>query len=134
MQNVTTLAHNKAIFRRFYEDAWNSGDLALVDELLADDFVNRELPASMASQSHRALYKQAIIETRAAFPDWRNTLEDMMAEGDRVAARWRSTGTRTGAAMQEIPYGKLLAISGITIVRVVDGKIAEFWKKDRHLT
>lgn len=134
MHNVTTPAENKVIFRRFYEDAWNSGDLALADELLAEDFVNRELPEAMASESHRELYKQAIVETRAAFPNWRNTIEDMLAEGDQVAARWGAIGTRTGAAMEEIPYGKLLMISGITIVRVVNGRIAEFWKKDRHLT
>ena len=59
---------NKAIFRRLYEASWNSGDLAVVDELLAADFVNHVVPEDTATP-HRELYKRAVVETRSTFPD-----------------------------------------------------------------
>src|SRR5262249_25532659 len=94
MERVMTPAANKAIFRRIYAAAWNTSDLTLVDTLLAVDFVNHELPVGIPSQ--RDLYKQAITETRAAFADWRNSIEEMIVEGVPVAARRHATGTRTG--------------------------------------
>jgi predicted ester cyclase len=127
-----TEVENKTVFRGFYEDAWNAGDLQLLDTLLAPGFVNHEL-ADQGSISHHELYKQATDETRAAFPDWRNVVEELIAEGDLVAARWHAEGMRTGAGMEDIPLGKVVRISGIAMVRVVDGKITDFWKKDRHL-
>src|SRR5262249_900366 len=80
-------AENKAIFRRFYEGAWNHDDLAAVEELLAPDFINHELPVEHTAP-HRELYKQAIIENRRIFPDWTLVIEDLIAEGERVVARW----------------------------------------------
>ena len=60
-------AENKAIFRQFYERAWNHDDLSVVEELLAPDFFNHEVTS--AAKPHRELYKQAIIENRTACPD-----------------------------------------------------------------
>src|SRR5262249_34520602 len=85
-------AENKALFRRFYEDAWNLDDLAMVEELLAPDFINHELPAEVTAP-HRELYKQAIDENRRFFPDWTLVIEDMIAEEERVVARWTGRGT-----------------------------------------
>jgi steroid delta-isomerase-like uncharacterized protein len=119
---------NKAIFRRFYENAWNLNDVSVIDELLAPDFVNHEVPTTEVS--HRELYKQAVIENRAAFPDWSITIDDLIAEGDQVVARWRAQGTHTGKAWGIEPGGKHLEMAGITIVRVQNGKITDFWKQD----
>ena len=119
---------NKAIFRRFYERAWNLGDLAVIDELLAPDFVNHEVKD--ASASHRDLYKQAVIESRTAFPDWSLIIDNLIAEGNQVAAHWRATGTHTGQAWGTEPSGRQLEMAGITIVRVANGKITDFWKHD----
>lgn len=83
---------NKAIFRRLYKDSWNTGDLAVVDELLAPDFVNHEFLDDTSSAPHRELYKRAVVETRSAFPDWALSIEDMISEGDLVVARWRARG------------------------------------------
>jgi predicted ester cyclase len=83
---------NKAIFRRLYERSWNSGDLAVVDELLAPEFVNHEVVED-TTMPHRDLYKRAVVETRSAFPDWTLSIEDMISEGDRVVARWHARGT-----------------------------------------
>ncbi len=123
---------NKATFRRFYEGAWNAGDLTVVDELLAMDFVNHEV--TDAAVPHRELYKQAVIETRTAFPDWTLTIDDLIAEGEKVVARWRSHGTHTGKLPGQPSSGAWIQTRGITIVRVVDGEITDFWKQDNSHT
>src|ERR1700730_11320274 len=122
---------NKAVFRQFYERAWNMNDVAVVDELLAANFVNHEVMDT--TLSHRELYKQAIFETRAAFPDWTITIDDLIAEGDKVVARWRGQGTHMGTAWEKSPTGKQITTTGISIARVIDGKITDFWKQDNSL-
>jgi steroid delta-isomerase-like uncharacterized protein len=122
---------NKAIAQRFYEQAWNMKDIAIVDELLSPDFVNHEIESATPS-SHRELYKQAIFETFAAFPDWTITIDDLIAEGNKVVMQWRAQGTHTGEGMGA-PTGKQISMRGITIVRVMDGKITDFWKSDNSL-
>jgi steroid delta-isomerase-like uncharacterized protein len=119
---------NKAIFRRFYEGSWNSGDLAIVDELLAVDFVNHEVEETTIP--HRELYKRVVVETRSAFPDWTLFIEAVIAERGQVAARWRAHGTHTGE-LEGLPppTGERLVVQGISMARVEDGKIVEFWKQ-----
>jgi steroid delta-isomerase-like uncharacterized protein len=119
---------NKAIFRRFYEEAWNHDNLSVIDELLAPDFINHEVPDNTVS--HRELYKQAVIENRTALPDWSITIVDLIAEDDKVVARWQARGTHTGSAWGFEPSGKRIEMEGITIVRVQQGKITDFWKQD----
>jgi len=119
---------NKRVFRRFYEEAWNTGDLGIIDELLDTNFVNHELVDVVGS--HRESYKQALTETREAFPDWETTIDDLIAEGNRVVARWHGEGTHTGEAWGIPPTGRRMSSTGITIVRVVRGRITDFWKKD----
>ena len=126
---TTTL--NKAIFRQFYEDAWNLGELGVIDELVSPSFINHELTMPVP---HRDLYKQAVIETRSAFPDWTITIEDLIGEGDKVVARWTAQGTHTGAGFGLAPTGRKIKMAGLTLVRIVDGQITEFWKKDDAYT
>jgi predicted ester cyclase len=77
-----------------------------VDELLASDFVNHmALPTQL---THRELYKQVIVETRTAFPDWTIEIEDLIAEGNKVVGRWRAHGTHTGKAWGMTPAGKYI--------------------------
>lgn len=118
---------NKAVFRRFYEDVWNEGDLAVVDELLAADFVNHAVGDAPAP--HRELYKRGVVETRIAYPDWTLVIEDLVAEGDRVTARWRAHGTHTGELEGVTPTGKRDEFVGTTVVRVEDGTIVELSKQ-----
>ena len=123
------VSDNKALARQFYEGAWNAGgDLSIIDALFAADFLNHELETKTL-ESHRELYKQAILETLQAFPDWTNTIDDLIAEGEKVVIQWHAQGTHTGEGMGT-PSGKQVRLNGITIVRVVAGKITEFWKKD----
>jgi steroid delta-isomerase-like uncharacterized protein len=122
---------NKAIAWRFYERAWNMRDIATVDELLSPDFVNHEI-GGVTPASHRELYKQGILETFAAFPDWTTTIDDLVAEGNKVVMQWKAQGTHTGEGMGA-PTGKQISMNGITIVRLMDGKITDFWKSDNSL-
>ena len=123
------ITENKAIARTFYEGAWNAGgDLSIIDTLLATDFLNHELEGK-TTQSHRELYKQGILETFQAFPDWTTTIDELIAEDEKVVIQWHAQGTHTGDG-RSIASGKHVRLHGITIVRVVAGKITEFWKKD----
>lgn len=120
-------ADNEAVFRRFYEAIWNDGDLAVADELLSEDFVNHEVED--APVPHRELYKQGVLQTRTAYPDWYLLIEELVAEGDRVIARWRAGGTHTGELAGVAPTGKREEFVGTTVVHMVDGKIVEFSKQ-----
>jgi predicted ester cyclase len=116
-------ADNETVFRRYYEDAWNKGDLTVVDELLAASFVNHAV--GDISGSHRELYKRGVVETRLAYPDWTLVIEDLVTEGDWVTTRWRARGTHTGELEGVAPTGKRDEFVGTTVARVVDGKIVE---------
>jgi len=118
---------NEALFRRFYEAIWNEGDLAVADELLSEDCVNHEV--GDASLPHRELYKRGVLQTRTAYPDWWLVIEELVAEGDRVTARWRAGGTHTGELEGVAATGKREEFVGTTVVRVVDGKIVQFSKQ-----
>ena len=119
----------KAIARQFYADAWNAGgNPSIVDALCSVDFLNHEIEGE-TTETHRELYKQGILETYRAFPDWTTTIDDMIAEGDKVVMQWHAQGTHTGEGMGT-PSGKQFKFNGITIVRVVSDKITELWKKD----
>ncbi len=123
-----SVEENKEVFCQFYDRAWNMGDVTVVDELLAPDFVNHEIE-SATTQSHRELYKQGIIETYKTFPDWRTTINDLIAERDKVVMQWEASGTHIGEGIGELS-GMQIRYIGISIVRIVDGKITNFWKKD----
>ncbi|CAA9461945.1 MAG: hypothetical protein AVDCRST_MAG58-2771 [uncultured Rubrobacteraceae bacterium] len=124
-------SENKAVFRRFYEEIWNGGDLAAADELLSEDFVTHEVEGT--PYPHRELYKEGVVETRTAYPDWTLVIEDLVAEGDRVTARWRAWGTHTGEVRGVAPSGKRDEFVGTTVVRVAGGKIVEFSKQQSEV-
>ena len=121
------VSENEAVFRRFYEAIWNEGDLAVADEILSEDFVNHEVED--APVPHRELYKRGVLQTRTAYSDWYLLIEELVAEGDQVTARWRAGGTHTGELEGVAPTGKREEFVGTTVVRMVDGKIVEFSKQ-----
>jgi len=119
-------AENKALSRRLIEEAFNAGNIGVVDELVATDFVNHDsaLPEPTVGQ---AAAKASIQGYRAAFPDLRLTIEEQLAGGDLVATRWSAKGTQQGELMGMAPTGKQATVTGITIDKIVDGRIAESW-------
>jgi len=118
-----SISENKAIARRWSEEVWGQRNLAAIDELLAPDFTFNYASPGVASD--REGYKQTV--TMAPFADTECPVEDMVAEGDKVAVRWTWRGTHRGEFMGVAPTGKRVTITGISILRIVGGKIVEEW-------
>ena len=119
-------ADTKAIARRFLEEAFNSGNLDVVDELVAPEFVNHDAALPEPGVGIEAA-KASITGYREAFPDLRLTIEEQLAEGEYVTTRWSARGTHQGNLMGMTPTGKQATVTGITIDRIVDGRFVESW-------
>ena len=119
-----SIEENKALLRRLFEEVWNQGNLGTVDELLATDYVLND-PAQMVRGPEG--FKAYVSAFRAAFPDMKATIEDQIAEDDRVAMRFTVHATHKGEFQGIPPTGKQVILSGIDIQRIVGGKIVENW-------
>ncbi len=117
---------NKVVSRRLMEEVFNEGNLDVADELIAHDHVHHD-PASPVEGHGPEDFKQFVGMYRSAFPDLYIEIEDLIAEGDKVVTRWAATGTHQGDLMGIAPTGNRSTITGITIDRIADGKIAESW-------
>jgi predicted ester cyclase len=116
-----SVQENKALVRREQEELWNhAGNLGAAEEL----FVNDHVEAA----------KQEAADFREGFPDVVSTIEDLIAEGDKVVARWRCRATHRGEYMGIAPTGKEVEFTGISIYRIVAGKIAESWNVEDKLS
>ncbi len=113
----------KAMHSRYYEEAWNQGNLAVIDEVVAADYVAN---SKLRIEGSTAL-KQYISAFRTAFPDIHFTIEDQIAEGNKVVSRWTASGTHRGRLMGIAPTGKIGTVRGVSVVLVVNGKIQEDW-------
>lgn len=115
---------NKALVKRFFALGPSQGDLKSADELLADDFtLHVPLPCSPGVKG----MNEVITACRAAFEHLDVTVEDMVAEGDLVAARFTARGVHKGAFMGLPATGKSITMTGIEIFRIKNGRIAELW-------
>ncbi len=122
---------NKATVRRLIEESWK-GNFGVVDELVASNYTAHD-PANPEPLHGPEGVKESISGYRTAFPDARMTIEQQLAEGDLVATRWTGRGTHEGELLGIQPTGKQVTVSGLTISRVVDGKIVEeFQSWDNH--
>ncbi len=116
---------NKKIVRRNYEEL-NKGNLAVIDELYADDYVGHIATLPGPVRGREAL-KQVQGAYFAAFPDLHETPEDLIAEGDKVVIRETYRGTHKGDLQGLAPTGKQASFTSIDIYRIVGGKIVEQW-------
>ncbi len=117
---------NKAIVRRFVEEVFNRGNMSVADELMAPDFVeHEELPPGIPND--REGVKQLTTMLRSAFPDFKATIEDIIAEGNKMVIRMTWSGTQKGEFMGIAPTGKSVSIGVIDIIRIADGKLVEHW-------
>ena len=115
---------NKMTVRRIFEEIESQGNLAVVDEIFASDFVNH---TPLGENHGPDGAKHFVNMLRSAFPDLHSTVEDQIAEGDKVATRFTSRGTHRGE-LQGIPAsGNTIQITGIVISRFANGKIVEQW-------
>jgi len=117
---------NKELIRRLLAEV-DAGRIDVVDAYYAPGYVDHT-PSPVRSQAAgREGVRQAFALFRRAFPDTRHTIEDLVAEGDRVVVRISARATHTGELFGHAPTGKAVTLSSITIYRIVDGRIAERW-------
>ncbi len=114
---------NKALVRRFVEEFWNEGNMSAADELMA---IDAEIHMPTGEMVDLDGLKRFARTFRASFPDWHSTLEELIAEGDRVAERWTGRGTHRGELQGIPPTGKLVEAPGSVFYRIVGGKIVQF--------
>jgi steroid delta-isomerase-like uncharacterized protein len=119
-------AENKSLARRAMEELWTKGDLTVIDQLYSDDCVFHDLGSPEDIHGRDGL-KQYARMYRTACPDLQCTVEEVMAEGDKVALRWVSRGTHQGDLMGIAPTGKQVTFRGIQMQRISEGKIEEEW-------
>jgi predicted ester cyclase len=114
----------KALFARLVAEVFHGGRLDAVDELFTPAAVIHD-----PGVEHRGAgaLRQGIRSLLAAFPDFRVTVEDQIADGDRLAVRYRGEGTHRGEWQGIPPTGKRISYPGMLIVRAADGRIAEYW-------
>ena len=116
---------NKALTLRYWEEVANKGNLDLIEEICAPDYVCHEVDQDICGPEG---VRQFIFMLRAAFPDLHVTVEDVIAEGDKIVQRWTGRGTHQGELMGIPPTGNRVSVAGITISRFKDGKVSEEWE------
>ena len=119
-----SLEENKNIIRRYIEEIWNFGDLTVVEELLAGDFVIHEPGVDV--QGHERV-KQYVMSNRTAFPDLKFTIESQIGEQDIVVTQWTFTGIQKGEIMGIPATSKHVEIPGISYIRLAGKKLQESW-------
>jgi len=116
------------VVHRWFEEVWNQGRESTIDELLAADAVGHGL---VGPDGHPvkdvAGFKPFYRHFRTAFPNLHIAIQDTLVDGDRIAVRCMVTATHTGPGVMASPTGKDVSFTGMCIVRVTDGKIAETW-------
>lgn len=123
---------NKASVRRFFEEGINKGNFAVLKEIVAKNYVIND-PQSLSNLLGPELLERHTILLRTAFADFHYEINDIFGEDTKVAVRWTFHGTHTGEYMRIAPTGRNVTITGITIFRVVDGKIQESWNNTDDL-
>ncbi len=115
---------NKTLARRWFEDIFSRGDLDAANEILSADFVDH-----LTQEDERGFQelKHYVTEYRSAFPDIQDTVEDVVAEGDKVVVRWTSRGTHQGEFKGVAPTGRHVTFTGMRLFRIAQNKIAESW-------
>jgi predicted ester cyclase len=118
---------NKSVVREFFEEVVNAGNLDRADDLVSTGYVeHQELPGGDDRQGIEVA-KGFLSLMRGASPDFRFEVDDLIAEGDKVAARVSVSGTHLGEMMGLAPTGKRVSTSGIEVFRFEGGKMAEHW-------
>ncbi len=126
---------NKALFRRWFEEVWNQGRAEAIDEMFAEDGVAHGLAdASGAELRGPAHFREFHRGFREAFPDIRVTVEDVIAEGDKVAGRCSARATHRSDSLGFAATDRRVEFDGMCIARVRDGQIVEAWNNFDFLT
>ena len=119
-------AENKALVRRLIRDFWSKGKLEVADAIVATNYANHDPAGAMPDTGREGLKKHATMY-RTAFPDLQFAIDDLTVEGNKVTVRWTARGTHQGELLGITPTGKKFSITGISFLRITNGKIAEQW-------
>ena len=118
---------NDNLLNRWFEEVWNKRREDAIDEMFAADGIGYGLgPENIVGPEDFKAFHRAFV---SAYPDLRVTVEDTVVEGDKIAARCRVTGSHNGEGIGLLPTNKTVDFTGMTIVRVENGKIAEAWNE-----
>jgi predicted ester cyclase len=127
-ESIMATEENKAIVRRFMEESFGGGEPELVDELLDPDFVRYDPYIEAGAVKGAQIVKENIVWFRNAFPDLTCTIEDQVAEGEKVVSRWTVRGTHQSEFFGVAGTGNRVQFTGIQIDRFGEsGKIVEEW-------
>ena len=118
---------NKTVSRRFFEEVFGQGKLNMLDELIATDHVNSGPGTLPGLPTGPEGTKQLVTVYRNAFPDIHFTIDEQIAEGDKVVTRWTAHGTNTGELVGIPATGKSSTVTGLTVDNFANGKIANSW-------
>ena len=122
-----SIENNERTVRRVYENCLSGGQMELLDELVAPDYIGPQGDKGPAG------FARALAPLRTGFPDLRYRIMDIFGEGDRVAIRWTLTGTHQGPFQGFAATGKRIAGSGIGIFQLQDGKIVRGWTETNRI-
>ncbi len=117
---------NAQFIRRWFDEVWNKGRLEAIDELCRPDVIGHG-QAQHKVDVGLVEFKQFARDLRTGFPDIRITIHETLAQGDKIVARWSARMTHSGSFLGFAPTGREAQITGTSIQRIVDGKIAEGW-------
>jgi len=123
-----TSATNAAVVRRLFDEVASRGQMALIDQIVAPDFVTHGNPGEPDDPLRGPAAMRAHIQVlRTAFPDLKFTVDQVVAQGDQVAVRWTMAGTHRGTILGIVPSGRHFRVAGMHIFRLVNGKIHDSW-------
>ncbi len=120
---------NKALARRLYNESWNAGSFAAIDEIVASNFLGHDTENPLLPDEVGGVegIKRSLTTYRTAFPDVHFMVQDQVAEGDKVVTRFVATGTQTGPLGRIPPTGRRTTVTGIYIDRFTNGRLVESW-------
>jgi len=121
------VAHNEQLGRRYFEEVWNQGNVQVLDELLAPDYINHT-PSTPNPPPGPSGLKPIVLGIRQAFPDLHYEIREIIATDDVVVMRVIMTGTHRGALFGLAPTGRRVAVDQINIEHIRNGRIAEHWR------
>lgn len=118
---------NRNLANRYAEEVWNKGNIDQIDELLAEDYQHGSPPPGVSPD--REGFKQFVSMAHNAFPDYQLTVEDSLAQGDKVVQRWTARATHEGKFLGVPPTGNDVSFTGISIYQIEGGRIVRDWTR-----
>jgi steroid delta-isomerase-like uncharacterized protein len=122
---MTVIDHEALVVRQWYQELWDNWNLDVADDLFTDDY--RLHLSGVAPALDRAAAKQVVAMFSKSFPDLKHTVDEMISDGDTVAARWTVRGTHQGEFQGIAPTGRSISLSGTTFHHMRGSRIAETW-------